>query len=188
MLPMLRPLPALLLLAAACGAPDDEPLAADSLDQLEPVPVMATMDVAMLDRDGRNLGTLEVTDADSGLTFTGRLAGLAPGEHGIHVHGVGTCESPFESAGDHWNPTDREHGHLNPEGAHHGDMMNVTVGDDSVANVDARTVAGSLTGMDGLLDADGAALVVHATADDYTTDPDGNSGDRIACGVLRSNM
>lgn len=191
---MVHRIAAFLLLAvtAACGAPDNDTLDDDTLD----APAMASMSsadeptdmkVEMRDANGRSLGMLQVTERDSGLMITGQLSGLAAGEHGFHIHQVGSCEPPFTSAGDHWNPSSREHGHLNPEGAHRGDMMNVTVGNDSTVTVTARTSGGMLKGGDGVLDADGAALVLHAGADDYRTDPDGAAGDRIACGVLRDD-
>ena len=111
------------------------------------------------------------------------LTGLPAGEHGIHVHATGQCDAPaFTTAGGHFNPDSMQHGFENPQGPHHGDLRNVTVGDDGTAQQELTAPAG--TTLAALLDADGAALVVHATADDYRTDPSGNSGDRIACGVI----
>ena len=98
---------------------------------------------------------------------------------------MGSCEAPdFGSAGGHWNPTNRQHGTDNPDGPHAGDLSNITVGSDSMATLEQVTPGGMLQGESGLLDADGASVVIHETADDYRTDPSGNSGDRIACGVL----
>ena len=97
------------------------------------------------------------------------------------------CDGAFASAGGHWNPTARQHGFDNPQGAHEGDMQNVTVGADSSVMVAVTTRGGTLHGASGLLDADGAALVVHAGPDDYKTDPAGNSGARVACGVVRAS-
>ena len=115
-----------------------------------------------------------------------RVAAELPGTHGIHVHAVGRCDPPgFESAGPHWNPMSRQHGTLNPQGPHMGDMMNITVAMDGSATVNVMTQGGTLRGVDRLLDADGAAVVIHASADDYRTDPSGNSGARIACGVVQ---
>ena len=134
---------------------------------------------------GRDLGTLTLADSgQSGIRVSGRLTGLPPGEHGIHIHMVGQCAAPFESAGAHWNPTSRQHGSQNPQGPHLGDMMNITAGADSSADVSVMTSGGSLRATNGLMDADGASVVVHAAADDYRTDPSGNSGARIACGVV----
>ena len=142
-------------------------------------------DVPMRDFMGRDLGTLTLTNATGGLMLTGVVRGLPPGTHGIHVHTTGRCEPPFASAGAHWNPASRMHGTLNPQGPHLGDMANFTVSSDSSATVSVMTAGGTLRGADALLDADGASVVIHASADDYRTDPSGTSGSRIACGVVR---
>ncbi|MFD1610981.1 superoxide dismutase family protein [Sphingomonas tabacisoli] len=108
--------------------------------------------------------------------------GLPAGTHGIHIHTVGRCDAPdFQTAGGHWNPTGKQHGRDNPMGAHEGDLPNIEIGADGRGNADF-TVAGAT--LAALLDADGAAIVIHASADDYRTDPSGNSGARIACGVI----
>lgn len=135
---------------------------------------------------GRELGTLSMTETPMELTLSGTLRGLPPGTHGIHLHTVGRCEAPFKSAGDHWNPTNRHHGTENPQGPHLGDLQNITVAADSSAPVAVRSPGGTLRGANPVLDADGASLVIHADADDNRTDPSGNSGDRIACGVVRA--
>jgi superoxide dismutase, Cu-Zn family len=177
-------------LLSACGGRDTAP-AADSLRTGN-----ATTDgdrlaggtaesVTMRDAAGRELGTLTVTEGGDGITVEGTLRGLAPGERGIHIHTVGRCEAPgFSSAGGHWNPDSTRHGTENPQGPHRGDLLNITVGTDSSVAVRQTTRAGRLRGADGLLDTDGAAVVVHARADDYRTDPAGNAGDRVACGVI----
>ena len=130
-------------------------------------------------------GTATVSAADRGLTFTFDARNMAAGTYAVHVHTTGKCEGPkFESAGGHWNPTARQHGRDNPQGAHYGDLPNLTVSAGGTGSV-TFTVAGAT--MPGLLDADGAAFMVHAKPDDYKTDPTGNAGDRIACGVLAAN-
>ncbi|HKR24386.1 MAG TPA: superoxide dismutase family protein [Allosphingosinicella sp.] len=115
-----------------------------------------------------------------------QAAGLAPGQYGAHIHAVGRCDGPdFESAGPHWNPLGRQHGSLNPEGPHLGDLTNLTVGEDGHGRVEFALPGGTLTGDETpLFDADGASIVIHAAPDDYRTDPAGNSGARIACAVL----
>ncbi len=134
---------------------------------------------------GRDLGTLTLTESGGAITVSGQLSGLAPGEHGFHIHTTGKCEGPsFETAGAHWNPTNRGHGTNNPAGPHLGDMPNITVGPDSTVSVQATTPGGTLHGENALLDGDGAAVVIHTDADDYKTNPSGNSGNRIACGVV----
>ena len=139
----------------------------------------------MRDRDGKDLGTLTLTDADQGISVAGRVTGLPPGEHGIHLHTVGRCDPPgFDSAGDHWNPTNRKHGTGSAGGPHLGDLPNLTVGQDRSVAVQSTTPGGTLRGENALLDNDGAAVVVHAKRDDYKSQPSGDSGDRVACGVV----
>jgi Cu-Zn family superoxide dismutase len=114
-----------------------------------------------------------------------QVEGLPPGVHGAHLHMVGKCDAPdFTTAGGHLNPHDKMHGSENPMGKHLGDLPNITVGADGKGMITVPLM-GSAAALDGaLFDADGTAVVVHATADDYRTDPSGNSGGRIACGVL----
>lgn len=132
--------------------------------------------------DGSARGAASLSDSGSGLRISVQARDLPAGTHGIHVHAVGRCEAPdFGTAGPHWNPTERKHGRDNPEGAHHGDMPNIDVGADGRGSLAFTIPATTLAA---LLDADGAALVIHANADDYRTDPSGNSGGRIACGVI----
>ena len=142
--------------------------------------------VAMRDANGRDLGTITLTDAAGGISVSGSLAGLPPGDHGMHLHMIGRCDPPgFTSAGEHWNPTTRQHGPDNPQGPHLGDLPNVTVGSDSTATVQGTTSGGTLRGTSNmLLDADGAALIIHTSRDDLRTDPSGGSGTPIACGTI----
>jgi Cu-Zn family superoxide dismutase len=179
---------ATILALQACGgdksAQNDSAAAAPPAARPDSTPRAATATAPVKNAAGRDLGTLTLTESSQGLTLTGRLTGLAPGEHGVHIHMVGQCQPPFTSAGGHWNPTNRQHGSQNPQGPHLGDMPNLTVGADSSANVQVTTTGGTLKGANALLDADGAAVVVHAKADDLKTDPSGNSGDRVACGVI----
>jgi Cu-Zn family superoxide dismutase len=175
---------------AACGDAGRRDAARDGGPggaQDSPAAAVAANNVtaAMRDPTGRDLGTLTLTEGGQGITVAGRLTGLPPGEHGIHLHAVGRCNPPdFKSAGDHWNPTNRQHGTENPQGPHLGDLSNITVARDSSVTVQVTTPGGSLRGKNGLLDGDGAAVVVHARRDDYRTQPSGSSGDRIACGVV----
>lgn len=136
------------------------------------------------DTGGRELGTLTLRQTPEGITLEGRLTGLPAGEHGFHVHAIGRCDAPFESAGPHWNPASRQHGESNPQGAHVGDLLNLTVPANGIVDVSVSTRGGTMSGDIALLDADGASVVVHAGPDDYRTDPSGNSGARIACGVV----
>jgi Cu-Zn family superoxide dismutase len=131
---------------------------------------------------GKAAGTATAIPGQGTVLLSLRVEGLPPGEHGVHIHMVGKCQGPkFESAGGHWNPGNKQHGLHNPQGQHAGDMPNLTVGADGRGSVTYRLKGADI---DGLLDADGSAMVVHASADDEKTDPSGNSGDRIACGVF----
>jgi Cu-Zn family superoxide dismutase len=138
--------------------------------------------VALVNSRGQSIGTVRAWQTAGGVTLRIDAASLPHGVHGIHVHAVGRCEPPdFVSAGAHWNPAGRKHGFNNPAGHHAGDLYNVTVAANGVLG-EAVTIPGA--SMASLIDADGAALVIHAAADDYVTDPSGNSGARIACAVL----
>jgi Cu-Zn family superoxide dismutase len=138
------------------------------------------------DATGRTVGTASFTEAAGGVRLALQVSGLAPGGHGIHVHAVGQCDpEAFASAGAHFNPEGRQHGLSNPAGPHAGDLPALMVGANGQASyvaTDPRVTLGP--GPDSLFDADGSALVIHANDDDQMTDPTGNSGDRIVCGVV----
>ncbi|MGH7571408.1 MAG: superoxide dismutase family protein [Gemmatimonadota bacterium] len=138
------------------------------------------------DAEGNALGIIELRDTDEGVSLSGSLAGLSPGEHGFHIHETGLCEPPaFESAGGHFAPAGRQHGFDHPEGPHAGDLRNIEVAEDGTVTVSATDSLVTLReGANALLDDDGAALVVHAEPDDYRSQPSGAAGDRIACGVI----
>ena len=139
----------------------------------------------MKDQGGKTVGTIALIETPLGILLTGDLTQLPPGPHGFHVHAVGRCEPPFTSAGGHFNPNNRKHGFHDSAGPHAGDLANVHASADGKAVVD--TFAAGLTlsgGPRGLLDQDGTSLVIHAKVDDYKSDPAGDSGDRIICGVL----
>lgn len=131
---------------------------------------------------GVDAGSATASEVAGGLRITVNVKALAPGTHGTHVHTTGACDAPdFTTAGGHWNPTGMKHGSMNPQGPHEGDLPNLIVGTDGRGTI-GITIPGAT--MSGLLDADGSALVVHAGPDDLMTDPSGNSGGRIACGVF----
>ena len=139
---------------------------------------------------GAPIGSVRAWQTAGGVTFRITASGLPHGIHGVHVHAVGRCDPPdFTSAGPHWNPAGRKHGTSNPAGPHAGDLPNVEVSANGVLSATVTLPNASLTAPAGapgaLIDADGAALVLHAGPDDYMTDPSGNSGARIACAVLR---
>jgi superoxide dismutase, Cu-Zn family len=136
--------------------------------------------------NGRAAGTARFEQVGDSVHIVLTLTGLPPGPHAVHIHAVGRCDPPdFGSAGAHFNPERRQHGLQNPEGPHAGDLPNVTVqpdGQGRLETVTARVTLGS--GPASLFDADGSALVVHAGPDDFKTDPAGQAGARIACGVI----
>lgn len=146
----------------------------------------ATATAAIRSATGAELGVLRLESAAGGVLVTGQLTGLAPGAHGIHIHTVGRCDAPaFTSAGPHFNPRNTKHGLVNPEGPHAGDMPAIAADANGRATVQHTTALIELgSGANGLFDADGSAIVVHASSDDQRTDPSGNSGARIACGVV----
>lgn len=151
-------------------------------------PALAASGTATLtDLSGNTLGTVELAERDGGVHLSGALTGVPDGEHGFHIHETGICDAAakFESAGAHFEPGEHKHGSENPEGPHAGDLMNVTADDNGAATVDLHNATVTLAAGDAsLADADGSALVLHVAADDYETDPSGNSGDRIACAVI----
>jgi Cu-Zn family superoxide dismutase len=147
-------------------------------------PASASADLR--DSGGRIVARATVEEAGDSVRVKVEAAGLAPGAYGVHVHAVGRCDAPgFTTAGAHWNPTGQQHGKDNPQGMHKGDLPNLLVGADRRGSFEYTIPGASLTGgPNPMLDADGAAVVVHQSADDYRTDPSGNSGARIGCGVL----
>lgn len=130
--------------------------------------------------EGQSVGQVELQETPHGLIVTAEFTGLPEGSHGFHIHAVGKCEPPFESAGGHFNPDDHQHGMKNPQGKHAGDLPNILVPASGEATVEHFAVGLTLENLSGK---GGTSLVVHANADDYATDPAGNAGDRIACGV-----
>lgn len=144
----------------------------------------------LVNASGETIGSVRAWQTAGGISFHIDASGLPHGIHAIHVHSVGRCDPPdFASAGAHWNPAGHKHGFRNPAGPHAGDLPNVEVAANGVLSATVTLPAASLFTPPGapgaLLDADGAALVIHAAADDYVTDPSGNSGSRIVCAVIR---
>lgn len=138
--------------------------------------------VRFIDTNGQPHGDASLFSVAEGIRIVANVPGVAAGAHGFHVHAVGSCQAPtFETAGPHFNPTNRQHGSQNPNGPHAGDLPNFEGGGATVNLVAANL---QVTGPNSVFDTDGSALVLHANADDLRTDPSGNSGARILCGVI----
>jgi Cu-Zn family superoxide dismutase len=157
--------------ASTTAETDKEPLSAEA---------------ALKDKDGKDVGRATLIETADGVRIAVTGYRLPPGVHGLHIHAVGRCEPPqFTSAGPHFSPGGKQHGTQNPAGPHAGDLPNLEVAASGEGGIDATTRLVTLSpGPNSVLGPSGTALVLHAAADDYKTDPTGNSGDRIACGVI----
>jgi Cu-Zn family superoxide dismutase len=182
-------IPAVSALAIAACATDD---GAEAADNSGPPAAVSTIGPPVLSadvRDAQGRTRARATAEQSGDSLRVRIeaVGMSPGAYGAHLHTVGRCDPPgFATAGPHWNPSGAMHGKDNPKGMHKGDLPNLMVGTDGRGSFEYTIPNAGLSGMlpNRLIDGDGASVVIHAKADDYRTDPSGNSGERIACGVL----
>jgi superoxide dismutase, Cu-Zn family len=154
-----------------------------------PGPAFAVGDKAyaeMKSRDGKDLGKIRIIETTAGVLLRIKLKGLTPGVHGFHITSIGKCDGDLETAGPIYNPLGAKHGYLNAEGPMAGDLPNLVI--PASGEVESDVVSAFVTlnkdSEDSLLDNDGASLVIHEKPDDYKSDPDGNSGVRIACGVI----
>jgi Cu-Zn family superoxide dismutase len=166
---------AAVLIAAPCG----DSLAAES----------KSAKVRMINSNRQEVGEATLSETPHGvlirLNLRQKPEGISPGTHAIHIHNVGKCEPPFKSAGDHFNPMNKKHGFFEKQGKHIGDLPNIHVPENAPLTAEFLVPQLSLRGgKTSLFDSDGSALVIHQGADDYSTDPAGNAGDRIACGVI----
>lgn len=146
-----------------------------------------TINVTLFNKDKEQVGTAQLKQLHGKVAISLKGQNLPPGEHGFHIHETGVCEPPdFESAGGHFNPTDAKHGFKHPKGPHAGDLPNIQV--NKKGKVKTKGTNKMVTLLEGkknsLLDADGSALVIHAKPDDYISQPSGDAGERIACGVI----
>ncbi|ODA68176.1 Superoxide dismutase [Cu-Zn] precursor [Methyloligella halotolerans] len=155
--------------------------------------VAAAASATLKDLDGKEVGTVELTQtATDGVLLKVDITNLPPGEHAFHTHETGKCEPPFKSAGGHFNPDDDTHGYMTEDGPHAGDMPNISVPESGKLTFEVYNDEVSVAEDEGLLeddegylfDDDGSAIVVHDGIDDYKSQPSGDAGDRIACGVI----
>ena len=152
-----------------------------------PAPRGATAYADLMNSSGQPAGRATLTSTGDGVFISAQLRNLPEGIHAMHIHETGSCDRPsFTSAGGHLNPEMHQHGFLNPQGQHAGDLPNITVRSDGTASADVFAPNVTLEGGDAaLLGGDGTALMIHAGPDDYRSDPAGNAGPRIACGVIK---
>ncbi|MFC0215447.1 superoxide dismutase family protein [Paenibacillus chartarius] len=151
-------------------------------------PAPAEVTVGLIDNQGRPVGQAQLKQLQHGVLIDVKATGLTPGLHGFHIHETGKCVLPdFKSAGAHFNPGAKKHGHDNPAGPHAGDIPNLVAEADGSAQAQfiVTTVTLKKNAPNSLLKAGGTALVIHAGVDDLATDPAGNAGDRIVCGVIQ---
>jgi len=151
-------------------------------------PNAAAAKAKFIDREGRDVGTAQLTQTASGVLIELEVRGLQPGEHGFHIHEKGSCDSAdgFSSAGSHLAMHGQQHGYEAAEGPHAGDLPNQHVGEDGKLRADVIATSISLEGEQSVFDEDGAALVIHAKADDYRSQPSGEAGERVACAVIEA--
>jgi Cu-Zn family superoxide dismutase len=145
-----------------------------------------TAKAALKDVSGKDVGQVQLLQTPHGVLIKLSVKGLPAGDHAFHIHAVGKCEPPFTSAGGHFNPTGHKHGMEAADGPHAGDMPNLHIPAGGELTVEiANPMISLVKGQpNSVFDADGSAIIIHAGADDYKTDPTGNAGDRIACGVI----
>ena len=150
-------------------------------------PAEGRAEAVLVSAAGEKIGTAAFKEVPGGVRVVLKVSKLPPGSHAFHIHSVGKCDPPdFKSAGPHFNPTHKKHGRENPEGQHAGDLPNLPVGQDGTGELSVLVPGITLSGTaeNALFHPGGTAVVIHASPDDNKTDPAGNAGDRIACGIV----
>lgn len=155
-----------------------------------PAPVVKTMvltsaSATIRDLAGARVGSATFTDTFNGLLISGTVTGLGLGAHGVHIHSVGKCESPFTTAGPHFDADHKKHGFRIREGPHTGDLPNIDMPAAGTLKFEFLLKGVTVNGPNALLAGDGASIVFHSGRDDFLTDPDGAAGARLACGVIK---
>ncbi|WP_432361904.1 superoxide dismutase family protein [Sporosarcina sp. UB5] len=170
----------IILVVAGCGKANNKvPVSGEKMEAIVS---------PLLNTEGKKIGEVTMVQELEGVLINVQAENLPPGSLGIHIHEKGVCKPPeFTSAGAHFNPTGKEHGFDNPKGFHLGDLPNIEVDKDGKVSMRLTTSEISLKkGVENsILDKDGSAIVIHERADDYKTDPAGDSGARIACAVIK---
>lgn len=180
-------------IVAACQHRPKEPEMQEQVKQDEAIEVdkesneVKPFEVELMDQEGVEVGTATFVEDEDGVHIAVNAHHLIPGEHGFHIHEKGICATPdFESAGGHYNPEGKEHGFDNPRGPHAGDMENLEVNEDGI--VEQLVINNQITLEKGkpnsLFTDEGTALMIHSNPDDYVSQPAGNAGERVACGVI----
>lgn len=142
----------------------------------------------MIRSDGRATGTVALVATGDALSLAVEVSDIPPGPHGLHLHAIGRCDAPdFTTAGGHLNPEGRQHGLKNPIGSHLGDLPDLVAAADGRSSLVAALSGSRSETLAALFDADGSSIMIHAGPDDGITDPSGNAGPRIACGVLQKD-
>jgi superoxide dismutase, Cu-Zn family len=154
------------------------------VETVQPIATAKTVQ-ARMGQSGLGNVSARLSESGSELWLDVVTTNFVPGVYGIHLHSVGKCDGPdFTTAGAHWNPTQTQHGFDNPMGTHVGDIRNLDVNANGLAVIQTKIEGGRFDGPNGAMDEDGIAIIIHEKADDYATDPSGNSGKRILCGVF----
>lgn len=179
---------AVVLGACATTAQNGRVPGSPSADTYLEAPFAVRAQAALADTKGGPIGLVTLTEVRQGVRVDLRMSGLTPGKHGVHFHAVGKCDPPdFTTAGGHFNPDGHQHGVLNPNGPHAGDLPNIVIGADGHGTLVAITPGVNLEpgSASSLLSGGGVSIVVHQDPDDEKTDPSGNSGTRVACGIVK---
>lgn len=145
-----------------------------------------TAKASLKDAAGKEVGQVQLVETPHGVLLKMSLKNAPAGDRAFHIHAVGKCEPPFTSAGPHFNPAGHKHGMEAKEGSHAGDMPNLHIpaSGELIVEIANPMITLAKGQPNSLFDADGSAIIIHAGADDYKTDPTGNAGDRVACGVI----